>query len=132
MYDEVNWVDGRAGDRVPSVLAIYASLLVAAGAFGVILTILFGSFVLFAILIDLRVVLTVALGAVVALFVERAMLFQLTAWRPPLQRLLVSGLPAAPVALAISAWLPWSLWLAIPTAVAAGLLVQALMLSYLS
>jgi hypothetical protein len=129
---ELNRTDGRAGDGIPSVLAIYASLLVAEAAFAVILAMLVGSFVLFVSLVDLGVPITAGAGSIGALFVERAVLYQLTAWRPQLHHLLVSALPAAPVSLALSSRLSWSPWLAIPTAVAVGLVVQALTLSYLA
>lgn len=132
MDTEINWSEPPSGEDIPSVLAIYLSLLASAVAFGVILTMLFGSFVLFAILIDLRVVLTVALGALFGLFVERAVVYQFTAWRPPLPRLFVSGVVAAPLSVAVASALPWSPWIGIPSAVAAGLLVQAFALSFLS
>lgn len=131
--DEHRWLgERRASDRTPTVAAIFASLLVAAVAFAAILAVLFGSFLLLAMLIDLGVPLTVALGAIVALSVERSITYLLIAWRPPVLDQLTSAVPAAAIAVAIHACLPWSPWSAIPAAAAAGLGVQAMALSYLT
>jgi hypothetical protein len=64
-------------------------------------------------------------AVVVAIILERAILSTLTRWRPSWPRMLLSALPAVGVGLLIDAHLSWSAWDAIPTAVSAGLFVQA-------
>ena len=118
------WELHVAPERCPSTLAIFFSLVLAALAVALVGAVLFASFVLWAILVDLGIPVTVSLGAIFALYVERRMIWALTGWRPRLSRLVLSAVPGAAVALAVDRALAWSAWHAIPTAVGIGLAVQ--------
>jgi hypothetical protein len=71
----------------------------------------------------------ICIGAIAGVLIQRAMIFWLTGWRPPLLRLVLASLPALALALALmlSRRVHWSA----DGAVAAGLIVQSLLLHYL-
>jgi len=122
------------GEQEPpvSAMTLTGAFLLSGMACGAIVGACYLGLVLWLFLEDLGLPMTACIGVVLAVKVQQAIVFLVTAWRPPVRRLILAGIPGAALALCLQSWLQWSSWLGWAAIVAAGLVVQALVLHRLA
>jgi hypothetical protein len=120
----------KANEPLVSVLRLIVSLLLAGLISGAVVGFAYDSVLLFAPLEGIGIPGTALLAAAFLIRTEQAMVFLVGHWRPPILALMLAALPAAGVALALRALFHWHGWLGIVFAVAAGLIIQAVVLYY--
>jgi hypothetical protein len=122
---------GKQGPSV-SAMRLTGAFLLSGLACGAIIGACYLSLVLWLFFEDFGLPVTACIGAVLGVKVQQAIVLLVTAWRPSVLRLLLAGIPAAALALGLHSWLQSSSWRGWAAIVAAGLVVQALVLHYLA